>query len=99
MNTEGQPNQLLIEAIRLAWEREAVGVAQFGLEPVLAGIQSVASGWAVPIVSGIPTGSAYELARTIDRLQEIVESESEQSVTLYLDPFRGASAANAKKAS
>lgn len=82
------PNELNA-AIEKAWTREAARVAQFGLVPILADAKPAASGWAVPVVSDIPTGSAYELTRTLNSLQEIIETESNLSVTLFLDPFAG----------
>jgi hypothetical protein len=86
-----QHNQSTIEnlskAIKYAWEKEQSGVAQFGLAAVPAGIMPAASGWTIPVASGVPTGSAYELARLLDRLQEHIEATSKMSVTLFLDPF------------
>ncbi|MBC7772275.1 MAG: hypothetical protein H7210_07265 [Pyrinomonadaceae bacterium] len=85
-----QPNstqEILAKAIQSAWKQEAGGVAQFGLTHIPSRIAPAASGWTIPVTRGVPTGSAYELARVLERLQEHIESESKLSVTLFLDPF------------
>lgn len=82
-----RPPEVLSQAIKSAWDREAVGVTQFGLTPIPAQITQAASGWAIPVTTSVATGNAYELARVLDRLHEHIESESKLWVTLFLDPF------------
>jgi|GEM_PF-1094157 len=85
------PNSIenLSRAIKSAWEKEASGIAQFGLTAVPARIAQASSGWTIPVASGIQTGSAYELARVLDRLQEHIEVSNQFSVTLFLDSITG----------
>lgn len=86
MNTP-DPIEVLKGATADAFRECREDVERFGIEADPSAITRVADGWVIPVGTGVETGSAYELARILDRLQEQIESRSQLSVSLFLDPF------------
>lgn len=84
---EKQELKTLWTAIDEAWHENAPDVDRFGLIALRAGIQHEHAGWTVPVVAQAPNGSAYELVRVLNLLQESIETKSKLWITLYLDPF------------
>ncbi len=82
---------VLVNALRLTRGVRADEVNRFGLQIDEAGIRPVNTGWVVPVASGVATGSAFELARTLTSLQDLAEQKSHLSISLFLDPFAKAS--------
>jgi len=74
------------DALKRAWNEDK-GVEQFKLSILEEQIRPAGGGFAVPVASGTETGSASDLARTLSHLQDLAETYSGQSLTLYLDPF------------
>ena len=81
----------LVKALESTWHERAVDVQRFGLKYDTTAIHPVATGWVVPVASGVGTGSAYELVKMISSLQELAEQKSHLSISLFLDPFAKAS--------
>jgi hypothetical protein len=84
MTTEQERDRIL-KALEVAWKEEE-GVRKFGLEYQQDRIAQRNGAWVVPVASGIPTGSSYELGRVLEHLQEITESHSHLEVNVLLTP-------------
>ncbi len=86
MTTEMQERERILKALETAWKEEQ-GVHKFGLQYQPDRITHDRYGtWVVPVASGIPTGSAYELGRVLEHLQEITETHSQLDVNVFLTP-------------
>lgn len=83
----GKVPDLLLVALRNVLREHSASVHQFGLRVLEDKVRPVQTGWAVPVASGVQTGSAYELARALERIQEDAEKQTSLSISLYLDPF------------
>ena len=79
--TQTNGTATLIDALRKAWSQEQRSVQLFGLSFVEKDIRFTGDGYSVPVASGVQTGSAVDLARTLTHLQELTEQRSGISVT------------------
>ena len=61
-------------------------VRRFGLSLLADRIAPMYGAWIVPVVSDVEGGSAYDLSRVLNRIEEQAESLSRLSITLMLDP-------------
>jgi hypothetical protein len=63
--------------------------AEFALKIIPAGVRYVedVQTWAVPLASGNPGGSSYDLMKVIEHIQELAEQRINSDISVYLDPF------------
>ncbi len=87
--SEGSPEaqRRVLDAIRDPWREYPAEVAEFGRVALDDRIKQVASGWTVPVITRVQTGSASRLIHILNSLQESIETKSNHWITLYLDPF------------
>lgn len=76
----------VLRALDEAWRDEA-GAKVFGLRYLPDRIHEAYGAWVVPVASGVGGGSAFELLRVINRLEDFAASRSQLDVSLFLDPF------------
>jgi hypothetical protein len=77
--------QAIEKAVRQVMAENA-GSDRFGLVPVFERAIEVAGGISVPMASGTSGGSAYDLLRVINQLEEDLETKHRMDITLFLDP-------------
>lgn len=76
----------LLKALQDVWRIDE-GVRRFNLAFEPDRIEQRYGGWIVPVASGVPTGSAYDLARALDHLREVMEQQTSLSVSVFLKPL------------
>lgn len=86
---DADEKKLVLDTLSEAWRSEP-GVPQFGLVYFPERMEYAYGAWTVPIATRVHDGSAYELMRVIERLNETVETKTSRFVSLYLDPFAAA---------
>jgi hypothetical protein len=83
----------LMNALQDVWQKDP-NVARFGLRYSPERVEFDYGAWIVPVASGTSTGSAYELAAALTKVQEAVEQKLQAEVTLYLDITGGSPSKN-----
>lgn len=84
---DGEELKAIWAAVDEAWRERATEVQEFGLVALRDQIEHAATGWTVPVITKVQTGSAYRLIQILNLLQESIENKTNLWITLYLDPF------------
>lgn len=85
LETNKQREQLLT-ALRDAWNAEAELVKRFGLVWDEGHVEQSHGGWIVPVSSGVEGGSARELVRALDTIEDRLEQSTSLDVSVLLEP-------------
>ena len=74
----------ILAAAKNLWQTDA-DVKAFALQYHDSALDESSGGWEFPVISGAEDVDAYELTRAIERIQEKLEKETGEFISVYLD--------------
>lgn len=74
----------IIAAAKRIWD-SSPDVKSFALRFEDSAVDESSGGWEFPVMSDLEDPNAYDLARALERIQEQLEGETGEFVTVYLD--------------